>query len=224
MALLAMNSARILLADDHVIILDAFKRLLEPAYTVVGTVTDGRALLDAALKLAPDVVIADISMPRLNGLDACERLARQLPRTRVVFLTASEDRDVAEEAIRRGAAGYLLKRVAASELFSALRRVLEGRCYITPLILSEPADVFINRAQQGTHHELSVRQREVLQLLAEGRSMKEAAVILKVAPRTIAFHKYAMMEQLGCKTGAELVQYAVRHGLTQSARLAGSAG
>lgn len=153
-------------------------------------------------------------MPRLNGLDACERLTAELPDTRLIFLTVSEDPDVAAEAIRRGAAGYLLKKAAASELFAALQRVLEGRFYITPLISSEPAAVFIARAQRGGGgHKLSLRQREVLQLLAEGQSMKEAADILKLAPRTIAFHKYTMMEQLGFKTGAELVQYAVQLGL-----------
>ncbi|MCL4787921.1 MAG: response regulator transcription factor [Verrucomicrobia bacterium] len=211
----ATTRPRVLLADDHAILLDAFKRLLEPAYTVVGMVTDGRALVDAALRLKPDVIVADISMPQLNGLDACERLTEKLPDTRLIFLTVNEDPDVAAEAIRRGAAGYLLKKVAASELFTALQRVLEGRFYVTPLISSEPMAVFIARAQRGTGgHKLSLRQREVLQLLAEGRSMKEAADSLKLSPRTIAFHKYTMMEQLGFKSGAELVQYAVQLGLT----------
>ena len=205
---------RLLLADDHAILLDAFKRLLEPKYEVVGTVTNGRALVEAALRLEPDAIVADISMPQLNGLDACEELAEKLPDTRLIFLTVNEDPDIAAEAIRRGAAGFLLKKVAASELFTALERVLDGRFYITPLISTEPTAVFIERAQHsGGRHKLSLRQREVLQLLAEGRSMKEAADILKVASRTIAFHKYSMMEQLGLKTGAELVQHAVRLGL-----------
>jgi DNA-binding NarL/FixJ family response regulator len=205
---------RVLLADDHAILLDAFKRLLEPAYDVVGAVTDGRALVESALKLKPDAIVADITMPRLNGLDACEELTEKLPDTRLIFLTVNEDPDIAAEAIRRGAAGFLLKKAAASELFTALERVLEGRFYITPFISSEPVAVFIKRARHGhARPSLSLRQREVLQLLAEGRSMKEAADILKIATRTIAFHKYAMMSQLGCKTGAELVQYAVQIGL-----------
>jgi DNA-binding NarL/FixJ family response regulator len=205
---------RLLLADDHTILLDAFKRLLEPQYAVVGTVSDGRALIEAARRLKPDVIVADISMPRLNGLDACEELIERLPDTRLIFLTVNEDPDVAADAFRRGAAGFLLKKAAASELFTALERVLDGRAYITPLITSEPMAVFIERAQhRGGRHQLSLRQREVLQLLAEGRSMKEAADLLKLVPRTIAFHKYTMMEQLGFKTGAELVQYAVRLGL-----------
>jgi DNA-binding NarL/FixJ family response regulator len=210
----SITRPRLLLADDHAILLDAFKRLLEPNYEVVGTVTNGRALVEAAHRLKPDVILADISMPQLNGLDACEELTDKLADTRLIFLTVNEDSDTAAEAIRRGAAGFLLKKVAASELFTALERVLEGRFYITPLISSEPTAVFVARAQHGGgKHTLSLRQREVLQLLAEGRSMKEAADILKLAPRTIAFHKYTMMEQLGLKTGAELVQYAVQLGL-----------
>lgn len=209
--------ARVLLADDHSILLDAFKRLLEPSYEVVGAVTDGRALIEAARRLQPDVIVADISMPMLNGLDACERLGTELPDTRVIFLTVNEDPDVAAEAIRRGAAGYLLKKVAASELFAALERVLAGRSYVTPLVSREPIAQFIARARAGASaSKLSLRQREVLQLLAEGRSMKQAADALRLSPRTIAFHKYAMMEQLGFKTSAELVQYAVQLGLVGS--------
>lgn len=209
--------ARVLLADDHSILLDAFKRLLEPAYAVVGAVTDGRALIEAARRLKPDVIVADISMPMLNGLDACERLTTELPDTRVVFLTVNEDPDIAAEAMRRGAAGYLLKKVVAAELFAALERVMEGRFYVTPLVSREPIAQFIARAREGgPSHKLSLRQREVLQLLAEGRSMKEAADALKLSPRTIAFHKYAMMDQLGFKTSAELVQFAVKLGLVGS--------
>lgn len=211
---------RILLADDHALLLDAFRRLLEPAFAVVATVTDGHALLEAARRLQPDIVVADVAMPHLNGLDACERLIADLPDTRVVFLTVSEDQDLAAEAIRRGAAGFLLKKGAASELFLALERVLAGHTYVTPLILTEPAAVFVARARRGSPLQpLTLRQREVLQLLAEGRSMKEAAETLRVTPRTIAFHKYGMMDQLGLKTGAELVQYAVRAGLVTPRRI-----
>ncbi|MFN0067611.1 MAG: response regulator [Limisphaerales bacterium] len=211
---------RVLLADDHELLLDAFRRLLEPAFDIVAAVTDGHALVEAALRLRPDAIVADIGMPRLNGLDAGERLAAELPDTRLVFLTVNEDPDVAAEAVRRGAAGFLLKKGAAAELFTALERVLAGHTYLTPLILSgEPAAVFLERVRRATARPaLSLRQREVLQLLAEGRSMKEAADLLKVTPRTIAFHKYAMMEQLGLRTGAELVQYAVRLGLVGDSR------
>ena len=212
------NRPRLLLADDHVLLLEAFKRLLESQYEIVGTVTDGHALIEAAKRLKPDVIMTDVSMPRLNGLDACEELTDRFPDTRLIFLTVNEDPDIAAEAVRRGAAGYLLKKSTASELFTALERVLDGRSYITPLISSEPMAVFIARAQRGGEKQtLSLRQREVLQLLAEGRSMKEAADVLKLSTRTIAFHKYTMMEQLGLKTGAELVRHAVRLGLVGSA-------
>lgn len=208
------SAPRVLLADDHALLLDAFQRLLEPAYTVVGAVTDGRELVAAALRLKPDVIVADISMPRLNGLDACEALMQELPDTRLVFLTVNEDPDVAAEALRRGAAGYLLKKAAAAELFAALARVLEGKYYVAPQISSEPVAVFVARALRSrARHPLTRRQREVLQLLAEGRAMKEAADVLGLSPRTIAFHKYTMMEQLGFRTSAELVQHAVKLGL-----------
>lgn len=205
---------RVLLADDHVILLEAFQKLLEPTCHVVGAVADGRALLAAVERLQPDIIVADVSMPQLNGLEACEQLKRKHPDARLIFLTVSEDPDLAAEAIRRGASGYLLKKSASSELFEAIRSVLAGRPYITPLISTEPAGVFVSRARNSdSAHTLTLRQREVLQLLAEGRSMKEAADILKVSPRTVAFHKYGMMEHLGIKTSAELVQHAVRLGL-----------
>jgi DNA-binding NarL/FixJ family response regulator len=208
-----MTRARVLIADDHAILLDAFKRLLEPEYDVVGAVTDGQALIHAAESLRPDIVIADISMPRLNGLDAAERLRGRVPEVKLVFLTVNEDPEVAAEAIRRGAAGYVLKKSASAELFEALRRVLRGKTYVTPALARVSTMDFVVEAKQaGPARGLSLRQREVLQLLAEGKSMKEAADLLGLAPRTIAFHKYAMIEQLGLKNGAELVQYAVsRH-------------
>jgi DNA-binding NarL/FixJ family response regulator len=209
-----MNRPRILIADDHAILLDAFKKLLETDYDVVGTVTDGQALVKAAEQLKPDVILADISMPRLNGLDAGERLRERAPDAKLLYLTVNEDPDIAAEAIRRGAAGFLLKKCASAELFQAIRHVLAGQTYISPSITKLPAAVFVGEAKRRERPSgLSLRQREVLQLLAEGKSMKEAAGILGVAPRTIAFHKYAMMEQLGLKTSAELVQYAVTLGL-----------
>jgi DNA-binding NarL/FixJ family response regulator len=209
-----MHLPRVLIADDHALLLDAFRKLLEPQCEIVGAVADGRALVEAAERLRPEVIVADISMPRLNGLDACALLLVKLPEVRLIFLTVNEDPDIAEEAIRRGAFGFILKKSASSELFAAIRQVLAGRHYVTPLICKEPVGVFVARAKAcATQHELSARQREVLQLLAEGRSMKEAADILGVVPRTVAFHKYTMMEQLKLKTGAELVQHAVRLGL-----------
>jgi len=209
-----MSTPRIVLADDHALLLEALSKLLEPAGRVVAAVTDGHALVETTVRLKPDVVVVDISMPGLNGLDAAAQIHAKAPDTRVIFLTVNEDPDVAAEADRRGALGYVLKKSAATELFAAIQRALAGRPYITPLITHDPANVFVSRAEQSQRTPgLSLRQREVLQLLAEGRSMKEAADILSLAPRTIAFHKYSIMKQHGLRTGAELVQYAVRLGL-----------
>ena len=208
---------RVLLADDHSMLLAAFRELLVPHYDVVGAVTDGRALLDAASKLKPDVIVLDISMPLLNGIEVCRQLQPKLPNTRWVFLTVNEDPDLAAEAIRLGASGFLLKSSAAVELFSAIKLAQEGRRYVTPLLTKgEPLGVFLARLPNPQDNKLSARQREVLQLLAEGRLMKEVADILNITPRTVAFHKYSIMEQLGVKTSAELVQYAVRNGLGQT--------
>jgi DNA-binding NarL/FixJ family response regulator len=203
---------RILLADDHTMLLDAFRRLLEPEYEIVGTASNGRALVDLVPKTNPDVVILDISMPRLNGIEAAAQLRRKLPKVKIVFLTVNEDPDVAAEAIRSGASAFLLKSSAAAELISAIKLALAGKTYVTPLITKgKPLGIFLSESAKPAADKLTPRQREVLQLLAEGRLMKEAGDILNLTPRTVAFHKYAMMERLGLKTGAELVQYAVEH-------------
>jgi len=211
---------RILLADDHTILLDSFQRLLEPTYEVVGRVKDGRELLEAAAKLKPEIIILDISMPRLNGIEAGRQLRRTNPEARLIFLTVNEDADLAVEALRLGASGYLLKNSAAAELFTAIQSALVGKVYVTPLLTAgTPIGVFLNRHIKTSTEELTARQREVLQLLAEGRLMKEVADILQVTPRTVAFHKYTMMEELGLKTSAELVQYAVEHGMVVASML-----
>lgn len=203
---------RILLADDHAMLLDAFRQLLEPAHEVVASVTDGRAMLADAERLKPDVIIADISMPLLNGLDACEQVMARLPQTKVIILTMDEDPDVAAEGFRRGAAGFALKKSASSELFEALDAVLGGQTYLSPAISHLPVSTFNSTARNSP---LTGRQREVLQLLAEGKSMKEAAGILNVTPRTIAFHKYTIMERHGLGTTADLVRYALQLGLVK---------
>ncbi len=213
-----MSRPRVLIADDHTIILEAFKKLLEPAYEVVGTVTDGHALVKAAAELNPDVILVDVAMPNLNGLDACERVRQRVPRAKLIFLTMNNDPDTAAEAIRRGASGYVLKASPPSELFEAMTQALSGRVYVAQALTDEPIGVFVSRADKSRGRELSLRQREVLQLLAEGRAMKEVADILGITPRTVAFHKYSMMEQLGFKTGAELIQHAVTLGLVSSSR------
>jgi len=210
---------RVLLADDHTLLLEAFEKLLEPDFTVVGAVSDGRALLAAAAELKPDVIVLDIAMPLLNGLDAARQIKKTMPAIKLIFLTMNEDPNLASEAFRIGASGYLLKTSAASELPKAINEALCGRSYVTPHITQGMMESFIRRpgddrdAPQLTH-----RQREVLQLLAEGRSMKEAAKILKITPRTVAFHKYRMMDQLHLKTNADLIQFAIKEGMIPMAR------
>lgn len=206
---------RVLLADDHAIILEAFKELLSTQYDVVGAVSDGRELLKAAPQLEPDVIVTDMAMPRLNGMDACIKLRKKLPDVKIIFLTVNEDSERVAEAIRIGANGYLLKSSAASELFQAIDAVLMGRTYITPLVTEGVIGSLIggNTGESSPLDKLTVRQREVLQLLAEGNTMKQAAEILNLTPRTVAFHKYRIMEDLKIETSAELIRFAVKHGL-----------
>jgi DNA-binding NarL/FixJ family response regulator len=210
--MLAMNRPRVLIADDHRLLREAFAQLLEPTCEVVGTVADGRALLDLAPALRPDIVVLDIAMPLLNGMDAARQLKRLMPDVKVIFLTVSEDPDLAAEAFRCGASGYLLKNSAASELSLAIQEATHGRTYVTPLATQGMVSTFLHEYKPAKKaSELSTRQREVLQLLAEGHTMKEIARILKITSRTVAFHKYTMMEALGIKSNAELVQFAIKH-------------
>jgi DNA-binding NarL/FixJ family response regulator len=210
-----MQRPRVLLADDHQLLREAFTRLLQPDCEVVGCVGDGRSLLEAVPELRPDIVLLDIAMPLLNGLDAAQQLHRIMPETKVIFLTVNEDPDLAAEAIRAGACGYLLKNSAATELMQAIDEAVHGRTYITPLIAKE-----LMKALAHTRHasdkteQTSPRQREVLQLLAEGYTMKQIARILKIKPRTVAYHKYGMMKQLGAKSTADLVKIAVKLGVS----------
>ena len=206
-----MTRPRILMADDHLMLLEAFKALLQPDFDVVGTVTDGRALLEEFTRLNPDVVLLDVAMPLLNGLDAGRQLKAQRRSVKLIYLTMNPDPDLAGEALRLGASGYVLKSSAAQELKQAIQEALRGRSYITPLITRDVVGSLIQ--QRSPRHELTARQREVLQLLAEGKSMKEVGAILDLTPRTVAFHKYRMMEQLRLKTSAELVTFAVREGV-----------
>jgi DNA-binding NarL/FixJ family response regulator len=203
---------RVLLADDHQMLVDALKRVLEPRYDVVGTVSDGRALLVAAPKLQPDVVVLDIAMPRLNGLDAARHLKPAMPKLKLIFMTMNVDPDLVGEAFRVGASGYLLKQAAAFELTDAIERVLKGGTYVTPSAAEGQAQISLRDPRARTHMaEPTPRQREVIQLLAEGRSMKEVATILQITKRTVAAHKYAVMDLLQLKTNADLVQYAIKH-------------
>jgi len=207
-----MVRPRVLLADDHRMVREAFAQLLEPNCEIVGAVADGRALLSAAAELKPDVAIVDVAMPMLNGLDATGQLKRSMPELKIIVLTINEDPDLAAEAIRAGASCYLLKNSAASELWMAVDEAMHGRSYVTPLVAKGLMEALAK--ESPTRKQLaSPRQREVLQLLAEGRTMKQIARILKIKPRTVAFHKYGMMRQLGVRSTAELVQAAMRMGV-----------
>jgi DNA-binding NarL/FixJ family response regulator len=200
-----------MLADDHTMLVEAFCKLLSPTCVIVGAVSNGRALLDAAVRLKPDVIVVDIGMPLLNGLEAAQQVKSKMPSVKLVFLTMNEDPDIAVHAMRLGASGYLLKSSSASELFQAIQAVLRGKSYVTPRIARGMQEAFI-RNPPGKEHEktLTTRQREVMQLLAEGKSMKEAADVLDVASRTVAFHKYRIMEEWGLKTNADLVRFAIK--------------
>jgi len=206
-----MKRPRVILADDHTLILDALKNLLEPEFEVVGIFADGRALMEGATALNPNVIVLDIGMPMMNGLNAGQRLKQAMPLVKLVYLTMNHDPDMAGEAFRLGASAYLLKNSAATELQNAIREVVRGGYYVTPLMTKGMDGSFIqNFKRRKSTNPLTLRQKEVLQLLAEGRSMKEVAFVLKVSPRTVAFHKYTMMEHLQIRSSAELIEYAMR--------------
>lgn len=205
-----MGAPGILLADDHTLVLEALKKLLEPEFTVVGTVSDGRTLLSAAQESKPDIVVLDIGMPQVSGMEVGSKLKRLSPQTKLIVLTMNEDAEIAREALRLWASGYLLKGSAGSELVKAIREVLKGRSYVTPQIAQKLRDEFERSPERAGKKEMTFRQREVLRLLAEGHTMKEAAEILNVTPRTIAFHKYRIMEDFGLKTNSDLVRFAIR--------------
>ncbi len=209
-----MRKPRILLADDHRMVAEGLRGLLEPDYQLVGIVEDGRALLEAADKLMPDVVVADVSMPLLNGIEAVRQLKKKNPEILVVFLTMHLDVAYAASAFEAGASGYVLKHSAPSELLTAISCALKGRTYITPMLAGELLNYQRNRPkgeQEDGLARLTARQREVLQLIAEGLSVKEAAAVLGISARTVEFHKYSMMEALGLKSSAELMRFAVEH-------------
>jgi DNA-binding NarL/FixJ family response regulator len=208
-----MKRARILIADDHVLMAEALQHLLQVEFDVVARVSDGRALLKVAGELQPDVAVVDIGMPLLNGLDAGEQLKALHPDIKVIYLTQNREPRYAVEAFRRKASGYLLKDSAASELTTAIREALQNRSYVSPLIAKGVVNHTSANIDDLSQRELSPREREVLQLLAEGKSMKEVAAVLDISPRTVEFHKYRIMEHLGVKSNAELVQHAIKLGL-----------
>ena len=212
-----MTKPRLLIADDHKIFAEGLKRLLNADFDIAGVVADGRELVAAAEKLRPDVVVADISMPLLNGIEAVIQIKKVHPDMKVVFLTMHPDVAYAVSAFKAGASGYVLKHSAPDELITAIREGLKGRTYVTPLIAGKLLHAYESGSYSGTDTVLSLssRQREVLQLLAEGRSAKEIAAILNISAKTVEYHKYRMMDDLGIKTAAELTRYAVKQGIVE---------
>lgn len=206
---------RILLADDHRMVAEGLKSLLAPEFDLVGVVEDGLALVEAAARLHPDVIVADIGMPHLNGIDALTRLRRDNPNVRVVFLTMHADARYARRALDQGALGYVLKHSAPAELVTAIRAALNGQTYLTPTLAGEVLHA-LRQGPDGAQEPvtaLTPRQREILQLLAEGLSAKEIAAKLGISARTVEFHKYQMMEALGIHTNAGLIHFAIKHGV-----------
>ena len=209
-----MARVRILLADDHTLFCNLLRDLLEPEYEVVGSMSDGRELLKAADSLRPDVVLLDIGMPSLNGLDAGRRLKQANPRVKLIYLTMNNNIEYAREAIQAGASAFILKNSKSSELLHAIRDALKGVSYMAPEIRRALNEVFLRdpKAVDRPQH-LTDRQREVLQMLAEGRSLREIASLLQISYRTVRFHKVRIMEELGISKNAELVKYAIKHGM-----------
>jgi DNA-binding NarL/FixJ family response regulator len=213
-----MKKPRVLLADDHALVLEGFKKLLEEQCELVGTAGDGLALLEAASRLRPDLVILDISMPLLNGIDAARKLKKQLPHVKLIFVTMHSDRAYISEAFRAGGSGYLLKRSASDELRQAIQTVMEGNYFVTSLITKDVVESLVRSGAEkpSSPDDLTFRQREILQLVAQGRSAKEIAQTMNLSPRTVEFHKAQILERLDLQSTADLIKYAVTHGLVGS--------
>jgi DNA-binding NarL/FixJ family response regulator len=213
-----MHRSRILIADDHILVAELCKKVLEPEFEVIGIVSDGLELVRTAAALAPDVTVVDIAMPSLSGLDAAQQIKQKSPAVKVIFLTMNPDPEVAAEAFRKGASGYLLKTSAARDLVASVRDVLRGKSYLSTGIPKDTVD-FLRRQRDKLVVEadrLTERQREVLQLLVAGKEMKEIAGVLNMSTRTVAFHKYRIMEVLGAKSISDLIKYAVRNQITSA--------
>ena len=213
----ASERPRVLLADDHRIVAEGLKSLLSPEFELVGVVEDGRALVEAAERLRPDVIVADITMPHLNGIDALAQLKERNEQVRVVVLTMHQEVAYVRRALDAGALGYVLKHSAPTELIAAVRAALDGKTYVTPALAGELLEDMKRGPETASDPvaSLTPRQRQILQLLAEGQSAKEIGETLGISPRTVEFHKYQMMETLGLHTNAELVHFAIKHGLVE---------
>jgi DNA-binding NarL/FixJ family response regulator len=205
-----MCKPRILLSDDHTVMAEAVTKLLELQFDVIGAASNGRALLEKAVRLRPDVILLDLNMPVLNGFEAGERLKKLVPRTKLIVLTMNEDIEVAAQVLRRWASGFLLKRSPGAEVVKAIQQVLNGKTFVTVHLAQSLLDKFVRDSDSQPGKALTSRQREVLQLLAEGRTMKEAAGELQVSPRTVAFHKYKIMEDFELKTNSDLLRFAIK--------------
>ena len=210
-----MTTAKILLAEDHTIVMEVLKALLEPEFQVVGSVDNGRDAVKAAAELKPDVVVLDVSLPQLNGIEAARQIRKVAPGVKIVFLTMHEDIGYMRQAFDAGASAYVVKHSASLDLQLAIRKALLGRTYITPGLAKEGADVLLNSVRRNKKEpsSLTPRQREIVQLLAEGRSAKETASILHLSPRTVEFHKYRLMERLGIENTAQLLQFAIKNNI-----------
>jgi DNA-binding NarL/FixJ family response regulator len=215
-----MSRPRLLLADDHTLLLEGIRLMLEPEFELVGSVEDGQALLAAAEKLKPDVILLDISMPILNGIDAARQLRKIVPSSKLIFLTMHGDADYVTEAFRAGASGYLLKRSAASELVTAIREVLKGHHYVSPLVTRNALELLMGATKSDSKFAdgLTPRQRQILQLVAEGRTRKEIAGTLGISVKTVEFHKATLARELNLRTASDFTLYAIEHGMIASER------
>jgi len=212
-----MNRARVLLADDHRLVAEGLKRLLESEFELVGVVENGRALVTAARELKPEVIVSDITMPDLNGIEALGELKKDNPNVKVVFLTMHHSVTYARRALEAGALGYVLKHSASEELIIAVRAAAAGQTFVTPVIAGEVFKALREGDEvEDPANRLTLRQREILRLLVDGHSAKAIAARLNISSRTVEFHKYAMMESLGITTSAELLRFALRHGIAES--------
>lgn len=211
-----MRPLRLLLADDHDIVIEGLRRVLDhPDFEIAGVVNDGRSLLRAAQDIRPDIIITDVTMPLLNGIEAVRGIRKNDRTVRIIFLTMHPDVTFATEGLAAGASGYVLKNSAGEELGTAIREAMKGNVFVTKSIAEAVKNAASSRAKswRSPLDKLTLRQREVLQLLAEGLHVKAIAVKLNVSPRTVEFHKYRIMDELGLRTGAELARYAARHGI-----------
>lgn len=212
-----MRRPTVVIADDHLLVSEALRSVLAADFDVIGVFTDGMAVVEGAPALAPDVIVLDIGMPLLNGLDAGRELKRLVPKAKLIYVTMNNRPSLVTEAFKSGASGYVLKQSAISELSQCLREVLRGGRYVSPSIAAKAEELKAMQPNAADHGSITLtqRQRQIVQLIAEGRTMKEIGALLNISPRTVAEHKYNIMDTLLLKSSAELVQYAIKQGIVQ---------